>query len=292
MFFAFALISTVAYALHNVWMASYYRRVDQMTAVTARGYALSAALLPGLLVSGWEGVVRVPEQTAWILAASVCALCGNWAGASSVRYLPIGIAAALNMSLSTIVSALFSIWLFGEVLSWEQWLWMALIFAGIFALGATRSPPGPLRSYSVTKGLLLALLFGLSLGLAFTLISRVSRSLHPLLAGFCWELTIATMGAVVVGARRLVLASPITGLTRHDFGWILLYGIPGAVGTGCYAMAVAHGPVAVVAAVLSTMMVATAVFAWFIYGERLHAAQWGLVGFVCCALIGMRFAGA
>ena len=40
---------------------------------------------------------------------------------------------------------------------------------------------------------------------------------------------------------------------------------------------------AVVASVLSTMMVATALFAWLIHGERLHAARWAVVGFICCA---------
>ena len=39
MFFLLAIISTVAYALHGVWMTPYYRRVDQMVAVTARGFA-------------------------------------------------------------------------------------------------------------------------------------------------------------------------------------------------------------------------------------------------------------
>jgi hypothetical protein len=49
MFFIFAVVSTVAYALHSVWMAPYYRRIDQMVAVTARGFALSMALLPRLI---------------------------------------------------------------------------------------------------------------------------------------------------------------------------------------------------------------------------------------------------
>ena len=99
------------------------------------------------------------------------------------------------------------------------------------------------------------------------------------------------MGAIVVFMRRLVLKSRAGGLTRRDFGWIALYGIPGAVGTACYALAVAGGPVAIVATVLSTMMVATSVLAWLIHGERLHAAQWLLVGFICCALMGMRLSG-
>ena len=86
MFFLLAIISTVAYALHSVWMAPYYRRVDQMVAVTARGFALSLALVPGLLVPGWEGLVRVPGQFVWIFAASASA---PWA--IGRRLVPCGI---------------------------------------------------------------------------------------------------------------------------------------------------------------------------------------------------------
>jgi multidrug transporter EmrE-like cation transporter len=55
-------------------------------------------------------------------------------------------------------------------------------------------------------------------------------------------------------------------------------------------LAVAGGPLAVVGAVLSTMMVCTSIFAWLIYGERLFGLQWVLILFVCAALIGLRFA--
>jgi drug/metabolite transporter (DMT)-like permease len=290
MFFLYALLSTMAYALHNVCMAWYYRRVDQMVAVTVRGFALSLAMLPGLCLVDRVAWVEIFGQAGWILAASLTALLGNWAAATSVRYLPMGVVAALNMSLSTVVTAFFSAWLFGETLSSHHWFWMGLVLAGILVLGATRSPPSEVMAYRVGWGIFHCLLFGLALGAAFTLISKVSRSVHPLLAGFCWELTIALVGLLTVAIRQRWLGVARAQFTRTDLGWILLYGIPGAVGTMCYTMAVASGPVAVVGAVLSTMMVCTSLFAWLIYGERLAGLQWLLVAFVCAALIGLRFA--
>jgi drug/metabolite transporter (DMT)-like permease len=290
MFFVFALISTVSYALHNVYMAWYYRRVDLMVAITTRGFALSLAMVPALWIPGRAGWAEIPSHAMWVLAASACALVGNWAGASSVRHLPMGIAAALNMSLSTIVTALQSAWWFGEFLSSRHLFWMGLIFAGILTLGSTKSPPGMVGGYRVGRGVLFCLLFGVALGTAFTLISTVSRGAHPLAAAFCWEFTIAAFGLLIVGIRRQWLRVPRAQLSRRDVGWILLYGIPGAVGTMCYMLAVAGGPLAVVGAVLSTMMVCTSIFAWLIYGERLFGLQWVLILFVCAALIGLRFA--
>jgi drug/metabolite transporter (DMT)-like permease len=133
--------------------------------------------------------------------------------------------------------------------------------------------------------------FGLALGTAYTFMGRISRVLQPLVAGYCWEFTITLLGALAIllrqalGGRRGVLP------TLRDLGWIVLYCIPGGIGTACYALAVAGGPVAVVAAVLSTMMVACSVLAWLTHGERLPAGQWACICLVCGAIVGMKVYG-
>ena len=289
MFFVFAIISMAAYALHGVWMAPYYRRHDQLTVVTLRGVGMSLAMTPALLIPGQAGLAGTCSQLPWILAASATALLGNWAGANSLRYLPIGIATALNMSLSTIISAWLSTQWLGESLSGGQIVWMGLIFLGVFGLGAVRSPPVASVTYSLPRGLMFAAVFGLALGAGYTLITRVSRSLDPLVAGYCWESTITVMGAGVLLLRRLALGRIGSVPSRRDFAWIVLFCIPGAVGTSCYALAVAGGPVAIVSAVLGTMMVVSSILAWLMYGEKLSRGQWFFVAFVCCAVVGMRF---
>lgn len=289
MFFVFALVSMAAYALHGVWMAPYYRRNDQLAVVTLRGLGMSIAMLPSLLIPGLAGLAGARGQLPWILAASATALLGNWAAANSLRYLPIGIATALNMSLSTLVSAGLSTLLLGESLSAGQVVWMGLIFAGVFGLGAVRSPPTASVTYSLPMGMLFAVIFGVALGAGYTAISRVSRAMDPLIAGYCWEFTITVMGAGVLLLRRLALGRIGTVPSRRDLAWIVLFCIPGAVGTACYALAVAGGPVAIVSAVLSTMMVVSSILAWLIYGEKLSWGQWFFVAFVCCAVVGMRF---
>jgi drug/metabolite transporter (DMT)-like permease len=289
MFFVFAIISMAAYALHSVWMAPYYRRNEQLTVVTLRGVGMSLAMTPVLLIPDPAGVVGIGGQLPWILAASATALLGNWASANSLRHLPIGIATALNMSLSTLVSAWLSTQWLGESLSGGQIGWMGLVFLGVFGLGAVRSPPITSVTYSLPKGLMFASVFGLALGAGFTLITRVSRSLDPLVAGYCWESTIAVLGASVLLMRRLAFGRIGSIPSRRDFGWIILFCIPGAVGTACYALAVAGGPLAVVSAILGTMMVVSSILAWLMYGEKLSGGQWFFVAFVCCAVIGMRF---
>lgn len=290
MFFLWALVSMAAYALHGVWMAPYYRRNDQLAVVVLRGCGLSLAMLPALLVPGLEGLAGIGSQLPWILTASATALVGNWASGTSLRYLPIGVATALNMSLSTLVSALLSVPLLGEPLGLGQVSWMGLIFVGVYGLGVAKSPPNPTAEYSMPMGLLLGAVFGLSLGVSYTIITGVCRSLDPLAAGYCWESSITLLGAAVLLARRLAFGRIGAMPSSRDFGRIVGYCIPGAVGTSCYALAVASGPLAVVGAVLSTMMVASSVLAWWICGEKLSWVQWSFVVFVCCAVMGMRFA--
>lgn len=290
MYFVFALISMASYALHNVWMAPYYRRNDQLAVVTLRGLGMSLAMLPGLLVPGPAGLAAAGGQLRWILAASAAALLGNWAAANAVRHLPIGIATALNMSLSTLVASWLSLCLLGESLTSGQLVWMGLIFVGVFGLGAVRRPPVTMVTYSLAKGLVFSSLFGLALGVGFTLISRVSRSLNPLVAGWCWESVITLMGAGVLVLRRAVFGHIGSVPSRRELARIFLFCIPGALGTSCYALAVATGPVAVVAAILGTMMVASSILAWLIHGERLSGGQWVFVAFVCLAVVGLRYA--
>lgn len=290
MFFVFALVSMAAYALHSVWMAPYYRRNDQLAVVVLRGCGMSLAMLPVLWIPGLAGLAETGGQLPWLLAASATALLGNWAGGTSLRYLPIGVATALNMSLSTLVSALLSVPVLGEPLGLGQVAWMGLIFVGVFGLGAAKSPPHASAKHSMPMGLVLGVVFGLALGVAYTIITRVCRSLDPLVAGYCWESTITVLGAAVLLARRLAFGRIGVVPSSRNFGRILWYCIPGAVGTSCYALAVAAGPLAVVAAVLGTMMVASSILAWWIWGEKLSWVQWSFVIFVCCAVMGMRFA--
>jgi drug/metabolite transporter (DMT)-like permease len=145
-------------------------------------------------------------------------------------------------------------------------------------------------TYSLPMGMRFAVVFGLAIGTGYTLISRVTRSLDPLVAGYCWESTITVMGAVVLLLRRLAWGRIGTVPSRRDLARIVLFCIPGAVGTSCYALAVAGGPIAIVSAVLSTMMVVSSILAWLMYGEKLSRGQWLLVAFVCGAVVGMRFA--
>lgn len=290
MFFGFALMSMAGYALHNVWMAPFYRRNDQMAVVTLRGLGMSLAMLPGLLVPMPGGSSEIRTQLGWILAASAAALLGNWAAANAVRHLPIGIATALNMSLSTLVSAWLSLRWMGESLSAGQLAWMALIFVGVFGLGAVRGRQVTTVTYCLSKGLMFSSLFGLALGVGFTLIGHVSRSLNPLVAGLCWEFVITLMGAGVLAVRRAWFGYIGNIPSGRQLAWLLVACIPGGLGTACYGIAVANGPIAVVTAILGTMMVAASILAWLIHGERLSGGQWFFVVFVCGAVIGMRYA--
>ncbi len=130
------------------------------------------------------------------------------------------------MSLSTLVSAGLSTQLLGESLSAGQVVWMGLIFAGIFGLGAVRSPPTASVTYSLPMGMLFAVIFGVALGAGYTAISRVSRAMDPLIAGYCWEFTITVMGAGVLLLRRLALGRIGTVPSRRDLAWIVLFCIP------------------------------------------------------------------
>lgn len=291
MFFVLALIAMLAYAYHNVLMATYYRRIDLLWAVTLRGVGLSLTMLPLLLVPSREEIGAIAGVVHLLVPAALSALVGNWAGASAVRYLPIGVANALNMSIAVLASVGFSYALLDERLAAGQLLWMALIVLTLLGLGAAGAGGGKTYAYSIPKGVLSSVLFGVCLGLGFTLMGRISRAVHPLVAGYCWEASITVCGLTAVAGGTALQVVRLRHVTARDVGRIVVYAIPAAVGTACYALAVARGPVAIVAAVLATMMVATALLARLVHGERLTRVQWILILLVCGLVLGLKFSG-
>ena len=129
------------------------------------------------------------------------------------------------MSLSTVVSAVLSIWLFDEVLSASEWFWMALIFAGVSRGGDKKSSEFTGQSLH-TKGTLLCrrirTVTRLCLHAHQPCVARPAPADRWLLLGVYHR----SNGTIVVFTRWLLFSGPSLGLTRHDLGWIGLYGIP------------------------------------------------------------------
>lgn len=291
MFFLFAIFATLAYALNNTLMASYYRRIDLLLAVTLRGVGMGLTMLPLLFITGQKDVVAATVFLPLILLASICALVANICIANAFKFLPIGIASAMSMSFSAVVTAILSWQLQGEKLSSTEMIWFSLILIGVFGIGFSKINSNSQQTYHVGKGILSCLGFSLLIGICYVITADVAKKANPLAVGYFWESSIGIMGLVLLIPRYYSNRNALKGLVPKDFGLVIIYSIPGSVGTACYSLAVANGPVAIVTAVLGTMMVANSIFAWMIYREKLNKIQWVLIIYVACMIAGLKFSG-
>lgn len=291
MFFLFAVFATLAYALNNTLMASYYRKIDLLLAVTLRGLGMGLTMLPLLFIAGEKEVFATLVFLPVILLASICALVANVCIANAFKYLPIGIASALSMSFSAVVTAILSWQLQDEKLSSTEIIWFSLIMLGVFGIGFSKINSNAQQTYHVGKGILSCLGFSLLIAFCYIVTADVAKKASPLVVGYFWEASIGVIGLLLLVPRYFSNRNSMKGLVAKDFGLVILYSIPGSIGTACYSLAVANGPVAIVTAVLGTMMVANSIFAWLIYREKLNKIQWILIIYVACMIAGLKFSG-
>lgn len=289
MFFSLAIVAALGYSLQSTLMASYYRRIDRLSAVAYRGISLGISMLPLLFFVPFEEFWKTPQYFILILLASVLAALGNWAIANAYRRLPIGIATACAMSFSSVNVAIISFAFLGERLSFLQLLFIGLILLGVILLGVSRSQGILPTDYDLRRGLSNCFVFGLFLGAAYALVGIASRQLDPFIVGYLWEFIIGLVAAMVAIGRGYLGGLPLTKISRKDFAQILVYSAPTAIGTGCYALAMTIGPIGIAAALISTMMVFSTLFAYFLYGETLGKKQWCLLMLVWLMVAGLKF---
>lgn len=227
-----------------------------------------------------------------IFTAAVFAALGNWCSANSYNHLPVGIASALNMSFASIAVVAIGYFFPGESLSSYQLLFVGLILIGVIGLGASRSIGTLPVNFHVGRGLFNSFMFGILLACAYVFIGIVSRELDPFIAGYLWELTIGVVAAAFALMRSCATSHRFVRVSRLQFFRILLFSAPTVLGTGCYTLAMTMGSIGIATALVSTMMVFSALIAHFIYGERLSSKQIFILGFICAMVVGLKLAPA
>ena len=288
MFFTIAILSTIGYSVQSTLMASYYRRMDRLSAVAYRGLSLGITMMPLLLFVPRGQFGRVISFLPHLGAASFVAALANWCMANAYSFLPVGIASALTMSFTAVVVVLLGFIFLAESLTGVQLCFIGLILAGVVVLGVIRSS-GPLpREYSVRRGVINSIVFGLLIGVAFSLIGSVSRQLDPFLAGYSWELIIGVLAICAAVLRRAMGGAPLQRLSARETLKISLYCAPTAAGTGLFALATTMGAVGIVSAIMSSIMVFNTLFAFLLYREKLTLGQWSVLAFICSMVIGLR----
>jgi len=288
LFFLIALIAAFGYALQFALLASFYRKMDTLSAVAYRGLSLGLSMLPLLWWVPLEQYARF--LTAWplLLPLFLFTAAGDWAIANTVRFLPVGVATALSNGLIAIVASVIGYLFFNELLQDLQMVMMGLVIVSVLLLGFLRSQGSLPREYHIGYGLLYAALAGLFLGCGFCIMAGLSRRYHPFLVGYFWELGTGVMALVVALLRWSVKKTGLIPLSITESFHLLLASSPTLIGTGCYALSMSMGPMGLASAINSTQMVFTTLLSGLLYREKLTWLQWLSLLLICGLVMGLK----
>ena len=290
MYFFIALFAAFCYALDATLMAKVYRSFDRLSAVAHRGFALTISMAPLLLcVSKAQFVAGAPYLHYMLLACLITAV-GNVLVAHAVNFVPVGLASTLGMSVSTLTAAVFGSFVLEQRLSAHAMALGALLLAALVVLG-TSGPADGQQHWNYRKGVPLALLFGLLVGIGFSLVAWFANVSHPFWAGYLWEAGIGVSAFVFACGRKLCGGAGFQWLRARGFGEVFLRCAPTVGGTGGYALAVTLGPLALVAATTSVDVVIVSLLAIPFYGEILSRRQWTLIVIIFMLVSGLKLAG-
>jgi len=280
-----SIFAMLGYAIQTSLMASYYRRMNPLAAIMFRGLSLGISMLPLLLFSKPGSIGNIFHYPLLLIAAALLASVGNVFSCMAIRKLPVGIAMACQQGMLVISTTLIGFFVFREIIGAFQVLAIALIILGNSILSLQKGAAKFHIESRTFVGLCYGMLAGGLLGCAFAFVAKLSREVDPLAAAYFWEITIGVFCLIfLVGFRKKTGIKKGESLGKVFLG-ILLYSSPTAIGTGCYALGVNIGPIAIVTSIISTMIIAAAVFSYFRYGERLDFRQMGAIAIVVVAII-------
>lgn len=301
MYILIAVVAASAYALQGTLMASFYRKMDPLSAISYRGLALGLVMLPLLAFVPAEQFYKTSSFFGHILLCAVLAALGNWLVANSYKSLPVGVAWALSESFRTITAIGFAILLLHEALNPYQLGFIAALLVCVSILctssssssssgGSGKDPVRNANPAATYAGIVFTMGFGVFIGWSMSLIGTVARECNPLVLAFEWEFTIGLIGVLLAWGRRLLKDKEhgLASINRLSFGKIALYSSPTVIGTYGFAVASQMGSIAIVSAVLSVSTVAAAIIAFLLYKERLTALQCGMIAVSCLIIAGLN----
>lgn len=281
----------LGYAVQGTLMANHYRRMDGLLATAWRGVSLGISMLPLLLLCDSSKAALTLNHSSLLVAAIVSAALGNWAAALSFRHLTTGIGIALQQAAMVLISLLLGILVFGEQILAGDYMGLALMLIGIPAISVARKNTTQHDSKPIL-GMLLCFIFGLCLAVSFLFVAKLSRVGDPYLTAYCWEFGIGLASFAILFIRKFSQHQLPLTIPFGDFRTILFCSSPTLIGTGCYAIAVTLGPLAIVTAIRSAMIAVSVLLSHWLYREHLTRLQYIGIAFIIFAIVVLRVFGS
>lgn len=267
-------------------MASFYRTMDKLSAVAYRGLTLGISMLPLLFFVPVNDFNQITSIFPILIFASLSAAFANFAGTYSYSYLPVSVASALMTSSAIFCNILIGKVFLDEALTVKQLILVCILTILIVFLCFFKSPIHKTININIQKGLSSSLLFGLFIGIGFSLVGYLSKSTHPFLIAYLWELLIGIILLFFIFLRKYLLKRKfVERLSWKKFATLGVYASPTVIGTASLLYACTLGPTSIAYAINATMIVFNCFFGYLFYKEKITLKQFIIITVTCINVI-------
>ncbi len=288
LFFGLALLSGFVYAMQQVFLAQYVRKLDGPSVSVYRNLSFIVVMLPLLFFATPAEILQTLSYWPIFLLAGICGALGLFFGLESQKYLPIGIVMAFSQTMPLLL-ILWVFLFFGETLSMISFVFIGIIILGVLPLVLTKNTHMTHLNSNIFRGILfvsLGVFFG---SLSFFTMSIAATHTHPLVTGYFWEVSIGLIALLFVSIRGLMGKTKLHRISLREFGSIALAASPTVIGSGALPMAMAIGPVGIAQSLCGSGAVLVSVLlSKVIHHEHLRLFQYIGIGIILLGVVGLR----
>lgn len=282
MYLFLALISVFGYALQEVFLVPYSRKMDGLELACYRNLSLGISMLPLLFFVPLADFAAVWQIWPFILAAAFFGAIALPFSFLANKSLPVGIAGSINKIRIILIVFWSYLWL-QETIQLPEFFGMGLIILGVIVLTVQKSHM-PHLDGKVMRGVAASLASGFFASIAFFLVSLSARMANPLAVAYFWEICIGIFATLFLVLRIGIRKENFQFISWKKWSKIGLISSATLIGTGAFTFAVNYGSVGVVGVLSGTTVIVTTLFSHFLFHEKLSWLQWISIVVVVCGV--------
>ena len=278
----------IGYSVQNTLLVKYARNIDGLSLAFYRNISFIVTLFPLLLFSSSDEILEVLAH--WKILLLSGATGGIFLATifTSYRYIGVSTSVTIVRAATTILMTFFGLIIYGEILSPLAFSLIGLIVLASIWLSVQKSNFDHLTE-KLMVGILLTILASIFVVVTKIALVDLSRSADALTSGYFWEISIGISTMIILFLRWILFKKGLQKIDRKTYIGIVACTSPTLIGTGCYALALSTGSIALVSSIGSGSLFVTGFLAWALYGEKLKKRQWFAMVIIILAIISLKF---
>jgi len=275
MYFVYAVLSMFFFALQQVLITHYARKLDGVSTAFYRNFSLCISMLPLLFFVPDGDFLVLNNYWFYVLFGGIGGGIALSFFLSALKFLPVGVSGSISQGIRILIVVLFSLFYLGDNLSFLSLIliFLILIFVSFLSLSKYKMPHLDKKTWI---GVLFVFFSGVFSSSWILSTSYLSHNLSSFLVAYIMEAVVFVVIFFVVIFRFFVFGKKLVKISFLDFFKIALVSFPTLFGTLFFVKAMEIGieKVGIVSAIGVSGIIVVSVISYFFYKEKLTVFQW------------------